>query len=61
MNQIKNSENKANETCIRTSTSFDAINFDELANIYGGKNESTESDEQESLAGLGSGGFLCWC
>ena len=21
----------------------------------------TESEEQENLAGLGSGGFLCWC
>lgn len=61
MNKIKNLESKANETCIRTSTSFDALNFDELTNIYGGKNESTEVDEQEDLTGLGSGGFLCWC
>ncbi len=50
-----------NENCVRTSTSLDAVRFDELANIYGGKNDSAESEEQENLAGLGSGGFLCWC
>ena len=61
MKQIEKLENTTNENCVRTSTSLDAVRFDELANIYGGKNDSAKSEEQENLAGLGSGGFLCWC